>query len=168
MSASSNSESGGQKGKSSSYEDDDFYGDNYENKYDQNDDRNDPDDNNTPTTDSANFMDRIEKNVTASHQIKLMFQDYDEKKPKATETVCVIANLLNFLAAIAGDRIRTGSTSDLKELYVRADEFCMEAYEHFPWKSEAQTKNLLGVFHPTSEQSFTPNKKIPPDFEKQP
>ena len=51
----------------------------------------------------------------------LLFQEYDEKKPKAAETLNVISNFLNFLAAIAGDRIRTGPTGDIIGIYGQAE-----------------------------------------------
>ena len=49
-------------------------------------------------------------------------------------------NLLNFLAALAGDNVRTGVTSDLKAVYGRAEEFFVNTYDNFPKKNDAQTK----------------------------
>ena len=81
-------------------------------------------------------MERISKDVTAAHQITLMFQDYDERRPKATETTNVLINLFNFLAALAGDNVRTGVTSDLKAVYGRAEEFFVNTYDNFPNKND--------------------------------
>ena len=59
---------------------------------------------------SNGLIDRIPKNVTAMYQVTLLFEDYDESKPKAAET---IANIFNFISAMAGDRVKTGATGDL-------------------------------------------------------
>ena len=82
------------------------YGNNYE-----------EDDDSTVDNNASDFMERISKDVTAAHQVTLLFQDYDERRPKATETTCVLINLFNFLAALAGDNVRIGVTSDLKAVY---------------------------------------------------
>ena len=82
------------------------------------------------------FMGRIPKNMTAAHQVTLLFQEYDESKPKTAETInvtCVkrcpnglpslgtdadiTVNLFNFISAMAGDRVRIGFTSDLKAVF---------------------------------------------------
>ena len=62
---------------------------------------------------SNGLIDRIPKNVTAMYQVTLLFEDYDESKPKAAETTNVIANIFNFISAMAGDRVKTGATGDL-------------------------------------------------------
>ena len=105
------------------------YGNNYE-----------EDDDSTVDNNASDFMERISKDVTAAHQVTLMFQDCDERRPKATETTNVLINLLHFLAALAGDNVRTGVTSDLKAVYGRAEEFFVNSYENFPKKNDAQTK----------------------------
>ena len=51
------------------------------------------------------FMGRIPKNMTAAHQVTLLFQEYDESKPKTAETTNVTVNLFNFISAIAGDSV---------------------------------------------------------------
>ena len=73
-------------------------------------------------------MERISKDVTAAHQVTLMFQDYDERRPKAIKTTDVLISLFNFLAALAGDNVRTGVISDLKAVYGRAEEFFVNTY----------------------------------------
>ena len=82
----------------------------------------DEDDDSTVDNNASDFMERISKDVTAAHQVTLLFQDYDERRPKATETTCVLINLFNFLAASAGDSVRIGVTSDLKAVYGRAED----------------------------------------------
>ena len=65
-----------------------------------------------------------------------MFQDYDDRRPKATETTNVLIILFNLLAASAGDNFRTGVTSDLKAVYGRAEEFFVNTYDNFPNKND--------------------------------
>ena len=90
-------------------------------------------------------MGRIPKNMTAVHQVTLLFQEYDESKPKTAETTNVTVNLFNFISAIAGDRVRTGSTSDLKAVFGRAEEYFSDAYENFPKKMMLLT-NSFSIF----------------------
>ena len=120
------------------------YGNNYE-----------EDDDSTVDNNASVFMGRISKDVTAAHQVKLMFQDYDERKPKATETTNVLINLFNFLAALAGDNVRTGVTSDLKAVYGRAEEFFVNTYENSPKKNDAQTK-FFQYFPKIFDQKWPP------------
>ena len=88
---------------------------------------------------------RIPKNMTAVHQVTLLFQEYDESKPKTAETTNVTFNLLNFIPAMAGDRVRTGCTSDLKAVFGRAEEYFSDAYENFPKKMMLLT-NSFSIF----------------------
>ena len=48
----------------------------------------------------------------------------------------MLINLFNFLAALAGDNVRTGVTSDLKAVYGRAEEFFVNTYDNFPNKND--------------------------------
>ena len=98
------------------------------------------DDNEIDYGGANDFMGRIPKNMTAVHQVTLLFQEYDESKPKAAETTNVTVNLFNFISAMAGDRVRTGSTSDLKAVFGRAEEYFSDAYENFPKKNDAINK----------------------------
>ena len=73
-------------------------------------------------------------------QVTLLFEDYDESKPKAAETTNVMANIFNFISAMAGDRVKTGATGDLKGVYGRAEEYFNDTYDNFPRKSDAINK----------------------------
>ena len=92
------------------------------------------DDNEIDYGGANDFMGRIPKDMTAVHQVTLLFQEYDESKPKTAETTNVIVNLFNFISAMAGDRVRTGSTSDLKVVFGRAEEYFTDSYKNFPKK----------------------------------
>ena len=50
----------------------------------------------------------------------------------------MLINLFNFRAALAGDNVKTGVTSELKAVYGRAEEFFVNTY--VPKKNDAQTK----------------------------
>ena len=102
------------------------YGNNYE-----------EDDDSTVDNNASDFMERISKDVTAAHQVTLMFQDYDDRRPKATETTNVLIILFNLLAASAGDNFRTGVSSDLKSVYGRAEELLVNSNDNFPKKNDA-------------------------------
>ena len=69
------------------------------------------------------------------HQVTLLFEDYDESKPQAAETSNAIANIFNFISAMAGDR----ATGDLKGLYGRTEYFS-DTYDNFPRKSDEINK----------------------------
>ena len=103
------------------------------------------DDNEIDYGGANDFMGRIPKNMTAVHQVTLLFQEYDESKPKTAETTNVTVNLFNFISAMAGDRVRTGSTSDLKAVFGRAEEYFTDAYENFP-KKMMQLTNSSSIF----------------------
>ena len=90
---------------------------------------------------SNGLIDRIPKNVTTMHQVTLLFEDYDESKPQAAETSNVIANIFNFISAMAGNRVKTGATGDLKGVYGRAEYF-NDTYDNFPRKSDEINKFL--------------------------
>ena len=70
MSTSTRSECGGRKRNLSLHEDEDFFSyENYENNH------NDDNDYDTPEINSVDLMERIDTNVTATHQIKLLFRN---------------------------------------------------------------------------------------------
>ena len=66
---------------------------------------------------ALDFLEWIQKDVTAVHQVTLLFLDYDVKKPRATETTCVLVNLFNFVAAFAGDNVKIRMCVSRKTLW---------------------------------------------------
>ena len=88
-------ESGGEKRKS------EFTGEDNQN-IDFDDNKSDDDE--VEKVNVNGLIDRVPKNVTAMYQVILLFEYYDESKPKVAETTNVMVNI-----SMAGDRVKTGA-----------------------------------------------------------